>query len=141
MRIACAFASVALLVATFGYPAEACDAKSHGQACSCEPSSAERHARAGNATHVAPWAKLAYGPKYMSYVVGGSQAPFAFTPRVRQDPRQLSEGTWGTDYAPWYTKVRLNWTHGQLFQGGKGQYEPDHKHFPFGLRFGGSHRK
>lgn len=96
----------------------------------------DRHARSGCGLTVASWARWTYDHKYKSYYVGGSQAPLHHTPRVCQHPRTLDEGTWGTDYAPWYSKVRLNWTHGQLYQDGGGHYEPDHKSFPFGLKFG-----
>lgn len=138
--------SAALLAAVPHRQAAAAD--SHAGACAVSPKKraaadparrdylcVDRHAKSGYAHTVAPWAKWAYGPKYKSYYVGGSQAPFHYTPAVAQHPRTLDEGTWGTDYAPWYSKVQLNWTHGQLYQDAGGQYEPDHRNYPFRLRF------
>ena len=100
-----------------------------------------RYERAGYPHCVAPWAKFSYGPKYKSYYVGGSQAPCRPTPAVCKHPRCIHEGTWGTDYAPWYSKVQLLWTHGQLYQDGGGQYEPDHRNYPFKIRFAGPHHE
>jgi len=105
------------------------------------PGCADRHARAGNPLEVARWAKFAYGHKYRSYYVGGSQTPLNYTLRVAQHPRMIDQGTWGTDYAPPWSRVQLNWTHGQVYQDGGGQYEPDHKNLPFFLRFGGPKRR
>ena len=105
------------------------------------PGCVDRHARAGNPLEVSRLAKYAYGPKYKAYYVGGSQTPLRYTLRVDQHPRMIDEGTWGTDYAPPWSRVYLSWTHGQVYQDGGGQYEPDHKNFPFLLRFGGKKRQ
>jgi hypothetical protein len=94
------------------------------------------HARAGYPQRVAPWARLTYGPDYAGYLVGGGKVPTRIPRKIQAQPPYSDEGTWGMDYAPWWTKVDLLWTHGQLYQGGTGQYEPDHKNFPFDQRFG-----
>lgn len=83
-----------------------------------------RFHRAGNPHCIAPWARTTYGPDYCGYYVGGG-SPW------RGDERCPHEGTWGVDYAPWWSRVRLNWWHGQRFQGGAGQYEPDGHNRPF----------
>ncbi len=130
-----------LLLLTTGLVAAADESHHRDEAGCAAPApisnySYERHARAGYAHTTAPWAKWAGGPKYKSYYVGGSFAGFPATPHVTPQPRHLNEGTWGYDYNPRYSKVQLDWTHGQLYQGGAGQYEPDHKNWPFGIRFG-----
>ncbi|REJ92417.1 MAG: hypothetical protein DWQ35_12220 [Planctomycetota bacterium] len=90
----------------------------------------DRHQRAGNPQSIAPWARCAYGPKYSGYYVGGGRKPLSV--RHPGEGRYLDEGTWGTDYMPWYSRVRLQWTHGRLYQGGRGQYEQNHHVRPFG---------
>ena len=96
----------------------------------------DRHAQSGYGLCVAPWAKLTYGHKYMSYYVGGSATPWPWSWRVKPEPRFPWEGTWGRDYAPPWAGVELWWTHGALYQDGGGQYEPDRRNWPFGLRLG-----
>ena len=99
-------------------------------------STEESQARAGHPLQVAPWARLTYGPDYRGYMVGGGKVPIDFPRRVQADGPSANEGTWGMDYAPWWSRVDLLWSHGQLYQGGTGQYEPDHNNFPFDQRFG-----
>lgn len=93
----------------------------------------DRHARAGNPQTVAPWAKCSYSPKYTGYYVGGGVTPGHFS---RGEGRYPDEGTWGVDYDPWYSHVRLLWSHGRLYQGGTGQYEPDEHNIPLDQRYG-----
>ena len=77
-------------------------------------------ARAGYANRVAPWAHPTYDSTYRGYYVGGGAL-------AHGEPRRRGEGTWGVDYDPWFTRVRLRWHHGRRLQGGEGQYEPDGK--------------
>ena len=101
-------------------------------------STAERqlsHCRAGNPRSFSKYASLTYDSRYKGYFVGGG------VPTGRRyhrgEPRALDEGTWGVDYAPRYSRVASNWSHGKLYQGGVGQYEPDHKNRPLsGQTFG-----
>ena len=96
----------------------------------------DRYERAGHPHDVAPWARVPYGPKYKGYYVGGSKTPGAcFSPLAKPHYRFAQEGTWGVDYAPKGVRVALDWTHGQLYQDGGGQYEPDRKNFPFALHY------
>jgi hypothetical protein len=59
-------------------------------------------------------------PDYVAYYVGGG------TGHMGCD-RRVEEGTWGRDYGGiWLPRhVRLQWSHGRLYQGGTGQYDPD----------------
>ena len=86
--------------------------------------------RCNNFQEVAPWARPTYGKKYVGYYVGGGRKPKSH--RYPGEGRNLTEGTWGMDYEPWYSRVQLQWTHGRLYQGGVGQYEQNHKNHPFG---------
>ncbi len=95
-----------------------------------------RHAQSGYGLWVAPWAVPTGGPDYKSYYVGGSKLPWRWARKARPEPRFPWEGTWGTDYVPALTRVELWWTHGRLDQDGGGQYEPDHRNRPFGLKYG-----
>lgn len=79
--------------------------------------------RAGNPHCVAPWARCTYGSDYCGYYVGGG-APF------HGESRCPDEGTFGMDYKPWFSRVRLDWWHGR-YQGGQGQYEPNALVRPF----------
>ncbi|MDB5386862.1 MAG: hypothetical protein JWM11_2508 [Planctomycetaceae bacterium] len=79
--------------------------------------------RAGNPQCVAPWARSSTERHDGSYYVGGSRA-------LRGDGRTATEGTWGSDYAPWYTRVSLRWNHGRRYQSGGGQYESDRRNNP-----------
>jgi len=95
-----------------------------------------RHSLAGFPQCVSPRARLTYDTKYQAYYVGGG------TPKARGlfcsggDKHCPNEGTFGVDYAPWYSHVNLRWSHGSLYQGGTGLYDPDHKNWPFDLRRG-----
>ncbi len=113
-----------------------CDCGSADCAACCGDAPGGRHARSGYGLCVAPWARLTYDRKYMSYYVGGSMNPNRLATRARPEPRYPWEGVWGTDYVPALTRVELWWTHGRLYQDGPGQYEPDHRNRPFSLRFG-----
>ncbi len=81
-------------------------------------------------------ASFTYNDRYQGYYVGGGVPTGWRKGKSRGEPRYDNEGTWGVDYAPFYSRVVSNWSHGRLFQGGTGQYEPDHKNRPFGLTFG-----
>jgi hypothetical protein len=83
--------------------------------------------RAGNPHCVAPWAQPSREKHDSGYYVGGSRA-------FRGDGRGVHEGTWGNDYAPWYSRVALKWNHGRRYQSGGGQYESDRRNNP--LRIG-----
>src|SRR5436190_750267 len=84
-----------------------------------------RRCRAGNPDCTAWYAQGGYGRKYAAYYVGGG-APLCggWTP-VSGEARYSCEGTFGMDYAPWYSRVNLAWYHGRKYQGGAGQYEPN----------------
>ncbi len=70
---------------------------------------------------VAPWARRSAGSRHKGYYVGGGAA-------LGGDPRDTKrEGTWGWDYAPRWTRVRLRWLHGRRMQGGGGEYRSDGK--------------
>lgn len=79
--------------------------------------------RAGNPQCVSRWAQPTREKYQGGYYVGGSRA-------VGGQGRYVNEGTWGSDYAPWYTRVSLGWTHGRRYQDGGGQYEPDRHNNP-----------
>ena len=87
--------------------------------------------RAGNPQCVARWAKPSGERHSVGYYVGGSQA-------VGGEGRYLHQGTWGNDYAPWYTRVALRWDHGRSYQDGGGQYEPDRRNKPLRLHAPGT---
>ena len=72
---------------------------------------------------LAPWAVPSNEPKDWGYYVGGG------VPVLGQG-RYVGEGTWGWDYVPWYSDVRLLWTHGRRYQDGGGQYESDRRNNP-----------
>lgn len=75
--------------------------------------------------------------RYRGYYVGGGAASFRSPPDAfHGENRRSSEGTFGVDYAPWYSDVRLHWFHGRKQQGGEGQYEPDLNNNPFTDRLG-----
>jgi hypothetical protein len=84
-----------------------------------EKTTAEHLARTGCPQQTAPWAVCQDESKYSGYYVGGGAA-FGGEPRVYN-----REGTWGWDYSPWWSTIRLNWFHGRRFQAGEGQYNPD----------------
>ena len=82
-------------------------------------SSSSQSARAGHPHKVAPWARLSIGPRHRGYYVGGGAVSGGDGRDVRR------EGTWGWDYAPRWTRVRLRWSHGRRLQGGGGEYRSD----------------
>jgi hypothetical protein len=78
------------------------------------------HERAGYPLLLSPCAKPAATPAYVGYYVGGGAGCMGC-------PRRVEEGTWGWDYqGHWIPRhVGLLWSHGRLYQGGTGAYEPD----------------
>lgn len=95
---------------------------------------AARHVRAGCPLATSKRATTTYDSNYQGYYVGGG-VPNGRR-HMRGEPRYLDEGIWGMDYAPLFSRVASSWSHGRLFQGGIGQYEPDRKNRPFGQTFG-----
>jgi hypothetical protein len=93
------------------------------------PNQCERLQRAGCPHCVARWARPPWEKQECGYYVGGGAAWFG-------DARCPTEGTWGWDYAPWYSRVRLGWWHGRKFQDGEGQYEADRHNNPLGHALG-----
>jgi hypothetical protein len=82
--------------------------------------------RAGNPLCISPLARCFPGPKYKGYSVGGGAAWYGSpATAIRGEGRFVNEGTFGVDYAPWYSRVQMRWFHGRKQQGGEGQYEPD----------------
>jgi hypothetical protein len=82
-----------------------------------------RRCRAGNPDCVAWYARCGYGRHYAAYYVGGGAPLCGGCTPVSGEPRYVHEGTFGMDYAPWYSRVNLAWYHGKQYQGGSGQYE------------------
>jgi hypothetical protein len=96
----------------------------------CPPE--DRRARAGCPDCIAPWARCTYGSKYCGqYIGGGATRHGKRSTCLWGEPRYCDEGTFGMDYAPWYSRVELRWYHGKRTQGGEGQYEQNHKVNPF----------
>ena len=82
--------------------------------------------RAGNPLCISPLARCFPGPNYKGYSVGGGAAWHGTQATAfRGEARCANEGTFGVDYAPWYSRVQTRWFHGRKQQGGEGQYEPD----------------
>ena len=82
--------------------------------------------RAGNPMCISPLARCFPDPKYKGYSVGGGAAWHGTqATALRGESRYAIEGTFGVDYAPWYSRVQTRWFHGRKQQGGEGQYEPD----------------
>jgi hypothetical protein len=95
---------------------------------------ADDERRAGYPNRVAPWARPFPDSQYRGSYVGGGAVLFGSPPdRLHGENRRDHEGTFGVDYMPWYSRVRLHWFHGRNHQGGEGQYEPDEKNKPFAL--------
>ena len=82
-----------------------------------------RMRRAGFPQSVAFWAKCQRQKNYHGYYVGGGATFFG-------EERTPHEGTWGWDYAPRFSRIRLKWFHGRKYQSGEGQYETDRRNFP-----------
>jgi hypothetical protein len=78
------------------------------------------HERAGFPLLISHHAKPGNTPEYVSYYVGGGAGCMGCA-------RRVEEGTWGRDYqGHWIPRhVGLLWSHGRLYQGGTGQYDPD----------------
>jgi hypothetical protein len=87
-----------------------------------------RMRRAGFPQSIASWAKCQRQKHYQGYYVGGGATFFG-------NERCPHEGTWGWDYAPRFSRVRLKWFHGRKYQSGEGQYETDRRNVPI-RRFG-----
>jgi hypothetical protein len=82
--------------------------------------------RAGNPRGISPLARCFPGSEYKGYSVGGGAAWYGpQATAFRGEGRCVNEGTFGVDYAPWYSRVQTRWFHGCKQQGGEGQYEPD----------------
>lgn len=81
-------------------------------------------ARAGSPQLKARWARGPEDRNYDGYYIGGGAT------RGGDQGRYVHEGTWGWEYTPWWSKVRLGWFHGRRFQAGEGQYNPDRKSDP-----------
>lgn len=82
--------------------------------------------RAGNPRCISPLAKCFPDMKYKGYYVGGGAAWYhTRSTAFRGECRRPDEGTFGVDYAPWYSRVQQRWFHGRKQQGGEGQYESD----------------
>ena len=80
----------------------------------------ERLARAGCPHLIAPWASCQDDWHYEGYYIGGGAAWGNRDFRIRR-----REGTWGWDYSPPWSIVKLDWFHGRRYQAGEGQYNPD----------------
>jgi hypothetical protein len=99
----------------------------------------ERHERAGNPQCVSRFADWSFDKHYDGYYVGGGNP---YTPGKNRpwspEPRNYyTEGTWGWDYAPPWSRVRLGWWHGRRYEDGEGQYEANkHSVNPFSPNFG-----
>lgn len=77
---------------------------------------ADRFTRAGNSRQIARWAVPSWNRFYRGYYIGGGAVYGGDARDVRR------EGTWGWDFAPSYSRVRLGWWHGRRHQGGGGEY-------------------
>ena len=92
----------------------------------CEDRSlAGRHARAGCPRAILPWAGPTYERFDCGYYVGGGSPFYGPAGWFHGERRCPDEGVWGVDYAPWTSRVRLQWFHGRRAQGFGGQYEPN----------------
>jgi hypothetical protein len=85
--------------------------------------------RAGCPQNYSILARCQNDRNYKGYYIGGG-AQFAGSGKLGGDRPRADEGTWGWDYAPWYSRVKLRWFHGRRYQGGEGQYNPDVKNNP-----------
>lgn len=94
--------------------------------------------RAGDPDRIARWAESGYSPIYSGYEVGGGAALYGSPPtKLRGECRYDDEGTFGVDYDPPWSRVRLQWFHGARYQDGQGQYEPDRRNNPLRKFFSG----
>jgi hypothetical protein len=93
--------------------------------------------RAGNPQCVSKFAQPHPNMNYTGYYTGGGAAIYGGEPDwLHGECRYPHEGTFGLDYNPWYSRVRMQWFHGRKYQAGEGQYEPDHANNPLDHRFG-----
>jgi len=95
----------------------------------------ERHERAGHPTSISPIADWSNTANYWGYNVGGGN-PWKFGPWAGERRYTRCEGTWGWDYVPFYSHVRLRWWHGKKFQDGEGQYTANGPVEPFSPNHG-----
>ena len=97
----------------------------------------ERHERAGHPQCISPLADWSNTVNYWGYYVGGGN-PYTFGGRhLAGEHRYVRcEGTWGWDYVPFYSSVRLRWWHGRKYQDGEGQYTANGIVEPFSPGFG-----
>ena len=84
----------------------------------------ERHAQAGHPQCISPLADWSNTVNYWGYYVGGGN-PYTFGGKYLAGEHRYvrCEGTWGWDYVPFYSAVRLRWWHGRKYQDGEGQYQ------------------
>ena len=93
--------------------------------------------RAGNPQCISKRARPFPNMKYTGYYVGGGAALYGREATcLHGECRYADEGTFGLDYSPWYSRVRMQWLHGRKYQAGEGQYEPDHANNPFDHHLG-----
>ena len=92
----------------------------------------ERFARAGNPLCISPLADWSNTVQDWGYYVGGGN-PLRRGGRCLAGERRFTscEGTWGWDYVPWWSHVRLRWWHGRRYQDGEGQYRANGLVEPF----------
>lgn len=97
----------------------------------------ERHARAGHPQKISPLADWSNTSTYWGYYVGGGN-PYKFGGKRLAGERRYTrcEGTWGWDYVPFYSHVRLRWWHGRKYQDGEGQYKQNGKAEPLSPEHG-----
>lgn len=98
----------------------------------------ERFCRAGNPHCTSRWAKPNYDRCDHGYYVSGGAATRG---RFGGEYRYCNEGTWGWDYCPPWSRVRLFWWHGRKQQGSGGQFEPNHNNKPFSEEFRAPHQE
>lgn len=80
------------------------------EACDRCPESDEQ--RAGNPRGIAPWATCFPNRKYCGYYVGGAATLYADEADcLHGERRRFHEGTFGLDYRPGFSRVRLQWFH------------------------------
>ncbi|MBS0263368.1 MAG: hypothetical protein JSS02_15610 [Planctomycetes bacterium] len=82
-----------------------------------------RRQRTGCFDSTAPYARCGYGKCYAGYYVGGGSVWGGSRGCFAGESRYANEGTFGMDYAPFYSRVALRWSHGKRYQGGEGQFE------------------
>lgn len=101
-------------------------------------SRSERFMRSGYPNRVSRWARVFPNHRYSGYYVGGGAAwrsRFGQASLLKGEPRRRSEGTFGLDYTPPWSRVRLKWFHGRRYQDGEGQYEQDKTNRPLSNPF------